>query len=84
MNASTIEDFDILVYDLEDHSFLIFEMQGAKLYLLIFYITIFSLITITGEAIIIFYIQKYSPKERSINTLILVDQVCNPLMYSLN
>ena len=46
-----------------------------KLNILISLIVANALVGIFGEAMIIFYIKKYSPEGRPINKLILVDQV---------
>ena len=38
--------------------------------------------TIVGEVMIIYYIVKYAPKERPINKLVLIDQVCTTQNHS--
>ena len=64
------------IIDIENHSLSIYGMQGLQFGFLITFYLIISLTVITGEAMIVFYIKNYSPKERSINRMILVDQVC--------
>ena len=63
------------IIDIENHSLSIFGMQGLQFGFLFTFYVIFSLMVITGEAMIVFYIKKYSPEERSIKRMILVDQV---------
>ena len=76
MNTSESENQMFQIIDIENHSLSIFGMQGLQFGFLFTFYVIFSLMVITGEAMIVFYIKKYSPKERSINRMILVDQVC--------
>ena len=76
MNTSESRNQMFEIIDIENHSLSIFGMQGLQFSFLITFYVIFSLIVITGEAMIVFYIKNYSPKERSINRMILVDQVC--------
>ena len=75
MNTSESRNQMFEIIDIENHSLSIFGMQGLQFSFLITFYVIFSLIVITGEAMIVFYIKNYSPKERSINRMILVDQV---------
>ena len=77
MNISVAESLEFQTNQLEDHSLSIFKMHGLKLYISSTFMFISTLIAITGEAMIIYYIQKYSPKEHSINKMISVDQVSN-------
>ena len=81
MNISELENLDFQIIDVENFSLSIFEIQGVQFGILMSFYVIFALITITGEAMIIYYIQKYSPKEQSINRMILVDQVCKDLIF---
>ena len=76
MNTTESKDLEYQIIDLEDHSLSMFEMQGLELGILLTFYVIFALIAITGEAMIVFYIQRYSPKEQSINRMVLIDQVC--------
>ena len=75
MNTLESKNQMFQIIDIENHSLSIFEMQGLQFGFLITFYVIFSLMVITGEAMIVFYIKTYSPKERSINRMILVDQV---------
>ena len=77
MNISVAESLEFQTNQLEDHSLSIFKMHGLKLYISSTFMFISTLIAITGEAMIVYYIQKYSPKEHSINKMISVDQVSN-------
>ena len=77
MNISGAESLEFQINQLEDHSLSILKLHGLKLYISSTFMVISTLIAITGEAIIIYYIQKYSPKEHSINKMISVDQVSN-------
>ena len=81
MNISELENLDFQIIDVENFSLSIFKIQGVQFGILMSFYVIFALITITGEAMIIYYIQKYSPKEQSINKMILVDQVCKDLIF---
>ena len=76
MNISGSGNLDFQIIDIEDHSLSIFKLKGLQLGFLITLYVIFDLITIGGESIIVFYIQKYSSKEQSINKMILIDQAC--------
>ena len=76
MNTSESKNQMFQIIDIENHSLSIFGMQGLQFGFLFTFYVIFSLMVITGEAMIVFYIKKYSPKEHSINKMILVDQVC--------
>ena len=64
------------IIDIENHSLSVFGMQGLQFGFLLTFYVIFWLMVIAGEAMIVFYIKKYSPKEQSINKMIFVDQVC--------
>ena len=75
MNTSESKNQMFQIIDIENHSLSIFGMQGLQFGFLFTFYVIFSLMVITGEAMIVFYIKIYSPKERSINRMILVDQV---------
>ena len=75
MNTLESKNQMFQIIDIENHSLSIFEMQGLQFGFLITFYVISSLMVITGEAMIVFYIKKYSPKEHSINKMILVDQV---------
>ena len=75
MNTSESENQMFQIIDIENHSLSIFGMQGLQFGFLFTFYVIFSLMVITGEAMIVFYIKTYRPKERSINKMILVDQV---------
>ena len=76
MNTSESRNQMFEIIDIENHSLSIFGVQGLQFGFLFTFYVIFSLMVITGEAMIAFYIKNYSPKERSINRMILVDQVC--------
>ena len=76
MNTSEFKNQMFQIINVENHSLLIFRMQGLHFVFLITFFVICSLMVITGEAMIVFYIKKYSPKEQSINKMIFVDQVC--------
>ena len=77
MNTSESTNQMYQIIDIENHSLSRYGMQGLQFGCLITFYVIFSLMVITGEAMIVFYIKKYSPKEQSINKMILVDQVCS-------
>ena len=68
------EEFQIS--DTEDHGVPIFKLQYWQLVLLICYYSICGIIAIVGEALVIFYIVQHAPKERPLNRMILIDQVC--------
>ena len=76
MNTSESENLMFQIINIENHSLSIFRMHGLHLVFLITFYVICSLMVITGEAMIVFYIKKYSPKDQSINRMIFVDQVC--------
>ena len=52
------------------------KLQYWQLVLLICYYSICASIAIVGEALVIFYILQHAPKERPLNKMILIDQVC--------
>ena len=68
------EEFQIS--NIEDHAVPIFKLQYWQLVLLICYYSICASIAIVGEALVIFYILQHAPKERPLNRMILIDQVC--------
>ena len=76
MNTSESENLMFQIINIENHSLSIFRMHGLHLVFLITFYVICSLMVITGETMIVFYIKKYSPKDQSINRMIFVDQVC--------
>ena len=76
MNTSESKNQMFQIIDIENHSLSIFGMHGFYFGFLITFYVICSLMAITGEAMIVYYIKKYSPKEQSINRMIFVDQVC--------
>ena len=76
MNTSESKNQMFQIIDIENHSLSIFGMHGLHFGFLITFYVICSLMAITGEAMIVYYIKKYSPKEQSINRMIFVDQVC--------
>ena len=76
MNTSESKNLMFQIISIENHSLSIFGMQGLHFGFLITFYVICSLMVITGETMIVFYIKKYSPKDQSINRMIFVDQVC--------
>jgi hypothetical protein len=68
------EEFQISI--IEDHAVPIFKLQCWQLVLLSCYYSICASIAIVGEALVIFYILQHAPKERPLNRMILLDQVC--------
>ena len=71
-----MDDQEFEIINLEDHLVPIYRLQWWELYLLICYYAICAIVVISGQLMIIFFIQRYAPKKRPINTMILVDQVC--------
>ena len=63
------------IIKIADQSFSIFKWKDFELNLLLFFIIVFALIDISGQAMIIHYIRRYAKKGRPFNKLILVDQV---------
>ena len=63
------------VIKVHDQSLSIFKWKALELNLLVFCMTILGLVCITGQGMIIRYIQKYAKKGRPFNKLILMDQV---------
>ena len=51
-------------------------LYGWKSDLFILSKTFCDIVTICGEGMIIYYISRHAPKERQINKLVLIDQVC--------
>ena len=68
------EEFQIS--NIEDHAVPIFKLKYWQLDLLICYYSICAIIAIVGEALVIFYIMQHAPKDRPLNRMILIDQVC--------
>ena len=52
------------------------QWQGLKSNSYVILIGICSGLTILGQALIIYYIQRHAPKNRPINQMFLIDQVC--------
>ena len=65
------------IINIEDQTTAIFKWEWWQRSLVFVLYTICSVIVISGEAMIIIYIGKYAPKDRAINRMIFVDQVCN-------
>ena len=63
------------IIDIDDQSLSIFKWKDWELNLLLISLTISEMICISGQAMIIIYIQRYAKKDRPINTMIWVDQV---------
>ena len=51
-------------------------VDGEKLDMFFMFSTFCFIVTAVGEAMVIYYIARYAPKERPINKLVLIDQVC--------
>ena len=51
-------------------------VDGEKLDLIFIFSTFCFILTAIGEAMVIYYIARHAPKERPINKLVLIDQVC--------
>ena len=71
------EEFQI--YNIEDHAVPIFKLQYWQLVLFICYYSVCAIITIVGEAMVIFYIVQHAPKNRPLNRMILIDWVGFPV-----
>ena len=50
--------------------------DGEKLDMFFMFSTFCFIVTAVGEAMVIYYIARYASKERAINKLVLIDQVC--------
>ena len=50
--------------------------DGEKLDMFFMFSTFCFIVTAVGEAMVIYYIARHAPKERPINILVLIDQVC--------
>ena len=82
MKNST-DDFEYLqIIAIEDNSLLIFSWQGWSVGVFKCFLGICGLTCIIGRSLIINFILKYAPKQRPINTMILVDQVGIPILNS--
>ena len=68
-------DEEYQIIEIEDHSIGIFRWQEWKFNLFIFFIVLCAVITIGGQAVIVYYIGRKAPKKRPINTMIIFDQV---------
>ena len=62
--------------DERDNSVSVHNLEFWKWSLLISFHIIFAMMANTGQVMIICYIRWYAPKQRAINRMILVDQVC--------
>ena len=51
-------------------------LDGEKLDLIFIFNTFCLIVTAVGEAMVTYYIARHAPKERPINKLVLIDQVC--------
>ena len=58
-----------------DHSFSLLKWKNWEISILVLFLTICTIVAIVGQTMVIHYIQKYAPKQRPINRIILVDQV---------
>ena len=63
------------VIKVHDQSLSLFKWKALELNLLVLCLTILGLVCITGQGMIIHYIQNYAKKGRPFNKLILMDQV---------
>ena len=60
-----------------NHTFLADDnVDGEKLDLIFIFSTFCFILTAIGEAMVIYYIARHAPKERPINKLVSIDQVC--------
>ena len=73
-----LESEEFQISDIKDHSIPIFKLQYWQLFLFICYYSVCAIITIVGEALVIFYIARHAPKKRPLNRMILIDQVGFP------
>ena len=71
-----IESEVFKVEDRDDNTIPVYKLEFWKLCLLIVFYLTFAFMTNTGQVMIIWYIRWYAPKQRAINRMILVDQVC--------
>ena len=79
---SSVDNLHFEMTDLEDQSLSIFSWQGWSLWVFKCFLAFCGLICIIGRFLIIHYIQKYAPKQRPINRMILVDQVCKFIAFA--
>ena len=70
-----INNSNIQIDSLEDHSLTIFRCQSWPYGFLIGFLTVSTMVTIVGKMMIIYYMTNYAPKRRPINWIILFDQV---------
>ena len=63
------------IIDITDHSLIIFRLESWQSGLLIISLASCGLVSIGGTLMIINYIKRFAPKDRPINTMVLVDQV---------
>ena len=64
-----------IIFDTTDHSLIIFRLDSWQSWLLIISLAFCGLVSIGGTLMIINYIKRFAPKDRPINTMVLVDQV---------
>ena len=74
-----LESEEFQISDIKDHSLPIFKLQYWQLVLFICYYSVCAIITIVGEAMVIFYIVQHAPKNRPLNRMILIDWVGFPV-----
>ena len=77
-----LESEEFQISDIKDHSIPIFKLQYWQLVLFICYYSVCAIITIVGEALVIFYIARHAPKNRPLNRMILIDQVGFPAFFN--
>ena len=63
------------IIDITDHSLIIYRLESWQSGLLIISLASCGLVSIGGTLMIINYIKRFAPKDRPINTMVLVDQV---------
>ena len=69
------ENQNFHIIDIDDQSVQFFRWPWWKLTFFIILYAIFAIITICGQAMIVYYVWKHAPKERTINRMIFLDQV---------
>ena len=77
-----LESEEFQISDIKDHSVPIFKLQYWQLVLFICYYSVCAIITIVGEALVIFYIVQHAPKNRPLNRMILIDWVGFPAFFN--
>ena len=70
------QTYQDIIANVESTEIAIFKWEWWKICLLLGFYTISATISICGQAMIIIYIARYAPKQRPINRMILIDQVC--------